>query len=105
MKGLFWLFMALPFITSGQNLETIGKGKPLTISGGLSINQIFYGVQGIDSRRDPYSYYASGNINVSLYGWNVPLSFSLSNQNVSYHQPFNQYGLHPNYNSSNRHKI
>ena len=103
MLRLLWLFLLLPYIGVGQNLETIGKEKPLTISGGLSLNQIFYGVHGIDSRRDPYSYYASGNINFSLYGWSVPLSFSLSNQNVSYQQPFNQYGLHPTYKWATAH--
>jgi hypothetical protein len=80
-----------------QNLESIGKEKPLSISGGVSLSQIVYGVTGIESRRDPYSYYASGNINFSLYGWSVPLSFSVSNQNTSFQQPFNQYSLHPTY--------
>lgn len=80
-----------------QNLETIGKGKALTVSGGLSFNQLVYAASGIESRRDPYSYYASGNMTFSLYGWSVPLSFTLSNQNVSYQQPFNQYGIRPTY--------
>lgn len=80
-----------------QNLETIGKEKPIRISGGASLSQIFYGVNGIESRRQPYSYFASGSINFSVYGWNVPLSFSLSNQNVSFQQPFNQFSLNPTY--------
>jgi hypothetical protein len=80
-----------------QNLESIGKEKPLTVTGGVSFSQIFYGVSGIESRRDPYTYFASGNVNFSLYGWSVPLSFSLSNQNTSFQQPFNQYSLHPTY--------
>lgn len=81
----------------GQNLESIGKEKPVSVSGNISANQIFYGVHGIESRRDPYTYYASGNITFSLYGWSVPLSMSFSNQNTSFQQPFNQYSLHPNY--------
>lgn len=81
----------------GQNLKSIGKSKPLTITGGVSLSQIFYGVSGIPSRRDPYSYFASGNVNFSLYGWSVPLSFSVSNQNTSFQQPFNQYSIHPTY--------
>lgn len=80
-----------------QDLESIGKSNPLTITGGVSLNQILYGVSGIKSRRDPYSYYASGNVNFSLYGWNVPLSFSISNQSTTFQQPFNQYSLHPTY--------
>lgn len=95
LSGLCSIFIAIS--SHAQNLETIGKEKPLRISGGLSANQIFYTASGIDSRRDPYSYYLTGNLNFSLYGWNVPLSFSLSNQDVSFQQPFNQYSLHPTY--------
>ncbi|RAW02130.1 hypothetical protein DQQ10_06165 [Pseudochryseolinea flava] len=80
-----------------QNLESIGKEKPLTVTGGISLNQIFYTANGIDSRRDPYTYFASGNVNFSLYGWSVPFSFSYSNQNTSFQQPFNQYSVHPTY--------
>jgi hypothetical protein len=80
-----------------QNLESIGKEKPLTITGGVSLNQIFYAATGINSRRDPYTYYASGNVNFSLYGWSIPVSFSVSNQNTTYQQPFNQYSVHPTY--------
>ena len=82
MVRLLLIFLALPLVGIGQNLETIGKEKPLTMTGGISFNQIFYTASGIDSRRDPYSYYVAGNINFSLYGWSVPLSFSLSNQNI-----------------------
>jgi hypothetical protein len=98
LKSLFAgavLLVALPM--SAQNLASIGREKPLTISGGVSINQIVYGVNGIESRRDPYSFFASGNLNFNLYGWSVPLSFTYSNQQTSFRQPFNQYGLHPTY--------
>lgn len=80
-----------------QDLESIGQEKPLRISGGVSASQIFYAASGAEARRDPYSYFLSGNLNFDLYGWSVPLSFSFSNQNLSYQQPFNQYGLHPTY--------
>jgi len=85
------------FCANSQNLETIGKSIPLSITGGVSLNQVFYTASGIQSRRDPYTYVASGNVNFSLYGWSVPLSFSVSNQNTSFQQPFNQYSLHPTY--------
>lgn len=82
---------------SAQDLSTIGSAKPVQVSGGLSVNQIFYGVRGIESRRDPYSYFLTGNFNLALYGWSIPFSFALSNQNRSFQQPFNQFGLHPTY--------
>lgn len=95
--SILWLALLITGELAAQNLETIGKEKAFAISGGVSLNQIVYAASGIDSRRDPYSYYASGNVTFSLYGWSVPLSFALSNQSVSYQQPFNQYGLHPTY--------
>jgi hypothetical protein len=93
---LLLLVICISFVEA-QNLESIGKEKPFSVSGGVSLNQIFYAVDGIPSRRDPYSYFASGNVNFSLYGWSVPLSFAISNQNTSFQQPFNQYSLHPTY--------
>ncbi|SKC84364.1 porin family protein [Ohtaekwangia koreensis] len=91
------LFLLSSSTVVAQNLESIGKETPITITGGVSLNQIFYTANGINNRRDPYTYFASGNVNFSLYGWSVPLSFSLSNQNTSFQQPFNQYSLHPTY--------
>jgi hypothetical protein len=93
--------LALPI--AAQNLASIGKEKAITVNGGVSLNQIFYTASGIDSRRDPYSYYASGSLNISIYGWSVPLSFSVSNQNTAFQQPFNQYSIHPTYKSITGH--
>lgn len=81
----------------GQDLASIGKNKPVTVNGGVSVNQIVYSARGIQARRDPYTYFASGNLNFSLYGWSVPISFSVSNQSTTFQQPFNQYSIHPTY--------
>lgn len=88
---------------SAQNIESIGKKDPLKITGGISTSNVVYTASGIESRRDPYNYFFSGNLNFSLYGWNVPLSFTFSNQNSAFQQPFNQYGLHPTYKSVTGH--
>jgi hypothetical protein len=101
---LFTAFLSLTVATSlGQNLEAIGKAKPLKVNGGVSASQIFYAANGINNRRDPYSYFLTGNLNFSLYEFNVPLSFSLSNQNISVQQPFNQLSLHPTYKGVTAH--
>lgn len=86
-----------------QDLDQIGKGKPFTISGGASLNQVFYTSFGHDQRRDPYSYVASANLALSLYGWTVPLSFTFSNQGGYFQQPFNQYSAHPSYKAIHTH--
>lgn len=83
--------------TFAQDLESIGQKEQVKVTGGISTNQVYYDAFGADQRRDPYSYYLTGNINFNLYGWNVPFSYTYSNQNRSFQQPFNQYSLHPYY--------
>lgn len=96
--------MCISFIGAlSQNLEAIGQKDPLKVSGGISASQVFYTADGIDSRRDPYSYFLSGNINLSYLGVSAPFSFTLSNQNQSFQQPFNQFGLHPTYKWATAH--
>ncbi|GJM63080.1 hypothetical protein [Persicobacter diffluens] len=94
------VFVFLTFLSlniSAQQLDRIGKDQPIKVSGGLSFNQTAYQAWGIDSRRDPYRYILNGNLNFDIYGLAVPLSFSYSNQNFSYQQPFNQFALSPSY--------
>src|SRR5690606_7240282 len=80
-----------------QNLEGIGRGNAFGLSGGINANNVFYHANGIEERRDPNNYFLSGNLNISIYDWSVPLSFAYSDQHSSFQQPFNQYGLSPTY--------
>lgn len=91
------LLLLLTTAVGAQNLENIGKGKPFGLSGGINANNVFYHAAGMQNRRDPFNYFVSGNLNISLYDWSVPLSFSYSNQQSTFQQPFNQYGLSPTY--------
>lgn len=97
--NLVW-FLNFLFIGSlgAQDLSLVSQDKsPFKINGSLSANQIFYGVTGIESRRDPYNYFLSGNVNMSLYGLSVPFSYTFSNQQSQFRQPFNQFGIQPSY--------
>lgn len=87
----------VPGSAFAQNLEAIGTEDPVKLSGGLSLTQIGYGVNGIAARRSPYNYFLSGALNIDLYGMSIPLSFMLSNQSTSFRQPFNQFGITPVY--------
>lgn len=80
-----------------QDLSTIGKQKPVTLNGGLSVRTIFYSAHGIEARRKPFSYMVAGAPVLSLYGWSVPMSFVFSEQERSFRQPFNQFGMSPTY--------
>jgi len=80
-----------------QNIEKIGKEDMFRISGGMNLNSIFYDVSGMDSRRDPFTWYASGNLNINIIDFNIPLNYSYSNQKGKFTQPFNQFSLSPYY--------
>ncbi|MBY0425400.1 MAG: hypothetical protein K2Q22_07180, partial [Cytophagales bacterium] len=96
-----WLGMA--FLSAGpvlgQALDQIGKEKnPFKITGGLSASQIVYAQSGLDAnRRSPYNYFLSGNLNLSIWGFSIPVSFTYSNQRTQFQQPFNQFSLSPTY--------
>lgn len=95
-KGLLMAFVLCANVSlTAQDLHSIGKENPFSVAGGLSVNQVFYVSDGIPARREPYRYFASGNLNLSLYGWSVPLTFHLADKKTSFSQPFNQYAIHP----------
>jgi hypothetical protein len=81
----------------GQDLSTISQQKPVTLSGGLNVRTIFYQANGIENRRQPFSYVITGAPVLSIYGITVPVSFVFSEQERSFRQPFNQFGLSPTY--------
>lgn len=94
--SLIWLLVAMP--SFAQRLDAVGKEPFLKINGSIATNQIIYSASGINSRRDPYTFFVNGGLNLDIYGWVVPFSFSYSNQNKgAFQQPFNQYSLHPSY--------
>lgn len=90
-------------IIQAQQLDQIGMKKGVKITGGVSLANNFYTVSGISNRLNPYSYLLAGNVNISLYGVSIPLSFSYSNQNFSYRQPFNIIGASPTYKKFTAH--
>lgn len=103
-KLLIIILLLGAFQAESQNVQTFldrFKEKPFKLSGGISANQIVYGASGIENRREPYTYFLSGNLNLSVYGWNIPFSATYSNQDFQYQtlklMPFNQYGVSPYY--------
>jgi hypothetical protein len=80
-----------------QDLTNIKDAKPVTLQGSLGVKMSLYGVDGIASRQDPFSYGFDANATLSIYGISMPFSFTWFNRNKSYSHPFNQYGLSPKY--------
>jgi hypothetical protein len=70
-----------------QNLETIGIKKGIKFNGSVNLNTVGYYASGIQQRRDPFNWFLTGSLNVNLFGYNAPFSFSYSNANKNFSQP------------------
>jgi hypothetical protein len=81
----------------GQNLNNISKQPPVSLDGSVQLTGIFYNAQGIADRRAPFSYIFSGNPTLSIYGLVIPFNFVYSEQDKTVQQPFNQFGISPQY--------
>jgi hypothetical protein len=96
--GILLLFLvSLPDSLQGQDIASIKDAKPFTISGNLGINSVFYNIEGRTANRKPFSWTLSGSPVISLYGISFPFSFTVSEQERDFNQPFNQYGVSPTY--------
>ncbi len=87
---LFWLLLIFFQATYAQK-------EYVKVNGGISATTILYNANGIENRKDPFSYILSGNVSVSSFGVSLPFSFTISNRNSQFRQPFNQFGLSPSY--------
>ncbi|NVO19886.1 MAG: hypothetical protein HXX13_09300 [Bacteroidetes bacterium] len=93
----FIIPIVFAFTAQAQNLEGIGKQKPFTFHGSITDNLILVHSIGLPDQSQPFSNIISGNFNASVYGLSLPFSFTLSNKQRDYSQPFNQFGLSPSY--------
>ncbi len=98
MKMLITVFIALFVVNiQAQDMAKVGKEKPFSISGGLGFN--YTTTIANDSNRIPMPQFWSGNLNVNLsvYGFSIPVSAIITNGKVSLTHAFNQFGLSPTY--------
>ncbi|SEW37927.1 hypothetical protein SAMN05428988_4750 [Chitinophaga sp. YR573] len=91
------LLLTASLSASSQALDQLGVKKGVTMSGSVNASTTLYKANGIDNRRDPLAWYLNGNININLFGYSMPFSFSYSNQGKNYSQPFNQFRFAPSY--------
>ena len=90
--------LTTPVSGFSQNLDKIGKDGMAEVSGGVAFNAITYFSEGITSpSREPFTWYASGNINVSILDVSLPFTYTYSNQGGKYTQPFNRTAINPSY--------
>jgi hypothetical protein len=86
-----------------QDLERIGKKDPVSLTGGLSAFGAAYTTDLGDPRMAPFTWGISGRMNLSVYELQIPFSFTFSEKEREFRQPFNQYGLSPRYKWATAH--
>lgn len=80
-----------------QDLNKIGKKDMLTVNGGLNYTCVIYNANGIQNRRQPYTYFVSGNLTGNVLGISLPFTFNYSNNKLNYTQPYNIQSFNPTY--------
>ena len=80
-----------------QDVENISDEEPVQFSGSASLTTGFYDMSGIGARRQPYNYSLRFNPTLQLYGISLPFSITLNKQGTRFSQPFNQFGMSPEY--------
>ncbi len=91
-------FIIIALSAHAQDLENIKNQKPIGLSGSIGLSSSFYNASGIPNRQSPFAYGINANATISLYGIEMPFSFTwYSNDKTGFDQPFNQFGISPKY--------
>jgi hypothetical protein len=89
------LIMTIPAALRGQDISSLND--TLKVSGGIDLRTVVYSGSGLAARRSPFSYAVGGNITFRKGEFSLPLAFMYSEQERSFSQPFNQFGIAPSY--------
>jgi hypothetical protein len=95
--GLFLIMMFCFNSGHAQSPDSIPKPKKFGLFGSIGLGTQFYSNLEGAARNRPGTWMLSGSPVVRLFGYDAPLSFSLSEQNRSFQQPFNLMGFSPRF--------
>ena len=80
-----------------QNISEIAKSDPLIISGAVGTQNTYrYSSEG-SGYGSPLNSVVYANLNISLYGFNMPFSLYYSNDNVNFNHPQLSFNISPTY--------
>ena len=100
MKNLITLLIAIiaPLMsTIAQDIDQISKSDPLVISGAIGTNNTFYHSSNGMGYRSPFNNSIYANLNISIYGMNMPFAFYYVNNNTQFTYPQFSFGFSPSY--------
>lgn len=93
----FMLFVSVAYYASAQDIQQVDLKKPVKLSGNLGFSMESYSVNGIDPRRQPFTWTLSGAPTLDVLGVSMPFQLLFGNFENRFYQPFNQYGISPRY--------
>lgn len=103
--GFLCFFLVAFNLAFAQDTTTTNKNKLLKIKGAISLRTGVYESFGIEARQDNFQYLLQSNVNFNFFNNQVvaPFSATVSQQNQTFLQPFNQYGISPTYKNITLH--
>lgn len=96
-KRLLILGLLCSGVLLSQDVEQVIKEKPFDYAGSIGGSFSTYSVNGIAPQSNPTFWNIYGNLTPSVYGFKMPLRFSIGRQERSFDRPFIQLGLSPTY--------
>lgn len=78
-------------------IDQVGLKKGIHANGSINLSSVAYAAAGIEARRNPFDWFATGSVNLNLFGISAPFTFSYSNAQLNYSQPFNRIKIIPQY--------
>lgn len=86
LVGLFFQNLALK-----AQIRNPVKGRSVSVTGMIGANHTYYSATGIPNRTLPLNFLYTGNLTANIFGKiRMPVSFSLSNQNINFSHPFDR---------------
>ena len=80
-----------------QNISEIAKSDPLIISGAVGTQNTYRYSSVGNGYGSPMSNTLYANLNISLYGFNMPFTLYYSNDNLDFNYPQISFNLNPSY--------
>ncbi|MBS4044646.1 MAG: hypothetical protein KGZ59_12645 [Chitinophagaceae bacterium] len=104
-QKLLLIYLTVILVYNGYTQEftafgLFGKGKSMKLTGGLNSTMMLNSSSdGSGGNRVPFTMIVGGNLNLFFKGYNVPISFTYSNAQVTVTPPvfFNKFSISPTY--------
>lgn len=97
-RRIIYLFLFLSLTSArAQDISQIAKSDPLIISGAVGTNNTYYRSSYGDGFQSPLNNSVFGSLNISAYGFSMPLSFYYSNSSLSFGYPYFSFNISPTY--------